>query len=44
MRQGPQALAGLKVVEIGSGLPNAWCGRPFALWGADVVVLEPTAG
>jgi len=23
---------------------SAWCGRQFALWGADVVVLEPATG
>jgi crotonobetainyl-CoA:carnitine CoA-transferase CaiB-like acyl-CoA transferase len=32
------------VVELGDGLPAAWCGRQFALWGADVVVLEPDGG
>lgn len=37
-------LAGLKVVELSRGAPAAWCARQFALWGAEVVMLEPTEG
>jgi hypothetical protein len=40
----PAALQEIRVVEIGASLATAWCGRQFALWGADVVVLEPSAG
>jgi crotonobetainyl-CoA:carnitine CoA-transferase CaiB-like acyl-CoA transferase len=38
------ALAGLKVVELSRGVAAAYCGRQFAAWGADVVVLEPDGG
>jgi crotonobetainyl-CoA:carnitine CoA-transferase CaiB-like acyl-CoA transferase len=31
-------LAGLRVVEACDGVPVAWCGRQFAMWGAEVVV------
>jgi crotonobetainyl-CoA:carnitine CoA-transferase CaiB-like acyl-CoA transferase len=40
----PAALQEIRVVEIGASLATAWCGRQFALWGADVVVLEPADG
>jgi crotonobetainyl-CoA:carnitine CoA-transferase CaiB-like acyl-CoA transferase len=30
-------LRGLRVVELASSIPAAWCGRQFAQWGADVV-------
>jgi crotonobetainyl-CoA:carnitine CoA-transferase CaiB-like acyl-CoA transferase len=40
----PAALQDIRVVELGTGLATAWCGRQFALWGADVVVLEPAQG
>ena len=39
-----EALKGLRVLEIGEGLPTAYCGRQFALWGADVAVIEGPAG
>ncbi|HLZ84143.1 MAG TPA: CoA transferase [Caulobacteraceae bacterium] len=39
-----EALQGLRLLEIGDSLPVAWCGRQFALWGADVVVVEGPAG
>ena len=39
-----EALQGLRVLEIGDGLPVAYCGRQFALWGADVAVVEGPAG
>ena len=38
------ALRGLRVLEIASGVSAAWCARQFALWGADVVTLEPAPG
>jgi crotonobetainyl-CoA:carnitine CoA-transferase CaiB-like acyl-CoA transferase len=37
-------LGHLGVVELGDGLPAAWCGRQFAAWGADVAVVEPPDG
>jgi crotonobetainyl-CoA:carnitine CoA-transferase CaiB-like acyl-CoA transferase len=40
----PAALEEIRVVELGASLATAWCGRQFALWGADVVVLEPMQG
>jgi crotonobetainyl-CoA:carnitine CoA-transferase CaiB-like acyl-CoA transferase len=40
----PAALQEIRVVELGASLASAWCGRQFALWGADVVVLEPAQG
>lgn len=39
-----RALNDVRVVELGDSLPVAWCGRQFALWGADVVTLEPEGG
>jgi crotonobetainyl-CoA:carnitine CoA-transferase CaiB-like acyl-CoA transferase len=38
------ALAGLKVLELSHSVPAAYCGRQFALWGADVAVVEPEQG
>ncbi len=38
------ALAGARVLELAGGVAAAYCGRQFALWGADVVVLEPEGG
>lgn len=38
------ALAGVRVLELAGGVAAAYCGRQFALWGADVVVLEPEGG
>ena len=37
-------LAGVRVVELAGGVAAAYCARQFALWGADVVVLEPEGG
>ena len=37
-------LAGVRVLELADGVAAAYCGRQFALWGADVVVLEPEGG
>lgn len=37
-------LAGVRVLELAGGVAAAYCGRQFALWGADVVVLEPEGG
>ncbi|MFI4976810.1 MAG: CoA transferase [Caulobacterales bacterium] len=39
-----EALKGLRVLEVGDGLPVAYCGRQFALWGADVAVVEASDG
>lgn len=38
------ALTGVRVLELAGGVAAAYCGRQFALWGADVVVLEPEGG
>jgi benzylsuccinate CoA-transferase BbsE subunit len=43
LRQNPQALGGLRVVEI-SGPATAYCGKLFADLGAEVTLIEPTAG
>ena len=32
------------MLELANGVAAAYCGRQFALWGADVVVLEPEEG
>ena len=42
-RTGP-ALSGVRVVELADGVAAAYCARQFALWGADVVVLESEGG
>ena len=39
-----EALRGLRVLEIGDSAPVAYCARQFALWGADVAVVEGPAG
>ncbi len=39
-----QALSALRVVELSDGLSVAYCGKQFAVWGADVVRLEPSGG
>ena len=39
-----QPLAGFRVLELGDDLASVYCGRQFALWGADVVVLEKRDG
>jgi crotonobetainyl-CoA:carnitine CoA-transferase CaiB-like acyl-CoA transferase len=38
------SLRGLRVVELVQGVAGAYCGRQFAAWGADVVMLEPEGG
>jgi crotonobetainyl-CoA:carnitine CoA-transferase CaiB-like acyl-CoA transferase len=38
------ALSGLSIVELGGGIPPAYCGKLFADLGADVVKVEPPAG
>ena len=37
-------LDGVRVLELADGVAAAYCGRQFALWGADVVVPEPDGG
>jgi crotonobetainyl-CoA:carnitine CoA-transferase CaiB-like acyl-CoA transferase len=37
-------LQGLKVVELSTAVPAAWCARQFALWSAEVVMIEPPEG
>lgn len=37
-------LAHLRVVELSSDTAAAYCGRQFAAWGAEVVMLEPEGG
>ena len=37
-------LDGVRVFELADGVAAAYCARQFALWGADVVVLEPDGG
>ena len=37
-------LAGFRVLELGDNSPCAYCGRQFALWGADVVLIEAAGG
>ena len=37
-------LDGVRVLELADGVAAAYCGRQFALWGADVVVLEAEGG
>ena len=37
-------LEGVRVLELADGVAAAYCARQFALWGADVVVLEPEGG
>ena len=37
-------LTGFRVLELGDDLATAYCGRQFALWGADVVVAERAGG
>src|SRR5438445_6132814 len=39
-----QALSDIRVIEIGSGVAAAWCGKVFADLGADVVKVEPPDG
>ena len=41
---GPEALRGLRVVEVGSGIAAAYCGKLLADQGADVVKVEPPGG
>lgn len=42
MSHGP--LSHLRVLEVGQDVATAYCGRQFAAWGADVVVVEPPGG
>lgn len=37
-------LAGVRVLELADGVAAAYCARQFAVWGADVVVLEREDG
>lgn len=39
-----EPLRGLKVLELSRDAPAAYCGRQFAQWGAEVVVVEPPEG
>ncbi len=39
---GSTGLAGIKILELTTGVSAAYCGRQFALWGADVAVLADT--
>lgn len=41
---GRTALKGVRVLELADGVAAAYCARQFALWGADVVVLEREGG
>ncbi|HET6470819.1 MAG TPA: CoA transferase [Pseudomonadales bacterium] len=41
---GAQALAGLKVLDIGGTVATAYCGKLFAAHGADVIDVEPPGG
>jgi len=41
---GRTALGGVRVLELADGVAAAYCTRQFALWGADVVVLERESG
>ncbi|MBM3963063.1 MAG: CoA transferase, partial [Planctomycetes bacterium] len=34
------ALAGLRVIDLGADVAGAWCARPFAAFGADVIRVE----
>lgn len=43
MEQRPP-LHGVRVLELADGVAAAYCARQFALWGADVVVLEREGG
>ncbi|MCK1336686.1 CoA transferase [Bradyrhizobium sp. 38] len=39
-----QPLTGLRVLEIADAASGGFCGRQFAQWGAEVVILEPPTG
>lgn len=41
--EGPAALTGLRVLELGGALTN-YCGKLFAELGADVILVEPPQG
>ncbi len=38
------ALPHVRVLEFADGLQAAYCGKQFAAWGSDVVVVEPPSG
>ena len=38
------ALAGLRVLDVGTRASTAWCSRLLADYGADVVAVEPAGG
>jgi crotonobetainyl-CoA:carnitine CoA-transferase CaiB-like acyl-CoA transferase len=40
----PGPLEHLRVLELCDDVPGAYCARQFALWGADVQVIEPAEG
>jgi crotonobetainyl-CoA:carnitine CoA-transferase CaiB-like acyl-CoA transferase len=40
----PQALAGLRVLDIGGTVATGYCGKLFAAHGADVIDVEPPGG
>ncbi|TAK93007.1 MAG: CoA transferase, partial [Aquabacterium sp.] len=39
----PQALAGLKVIELGQLIAGPFAGKTLADFGADVIKIEPPA-
>lgn len=39
-----QPLSGVRVIEVGGGIPVGYAGRLFALYGADVIRVEPPSG
>ena len=39
-----QVLSGLKIIEIGRDVSTAFAARFFAIYGAEVIVVEPPRG